>query len=97
MEDEATVDGNFDVMIEDIDVVFELFAGIDDVFDVVVEVFVVDGMCFGAPFGAGAPLTTKSWKSIQKPNMAAAVKRFMALEGACDEKEMVWWDISLFL
>lgn len=49
------VDELFSVMVDDFDVVVELFAEMDDVFDVVVG----DGMRNGAPFGAGAPLTTR--------------------------------------
>ena len=50
----------FDVTTDDFDVIVELFAEVDDALDVVVEVFVVDEMSLGAPFGAGAPLTTRS-------------------------------------
>ena len=60
MVDKATVDELFVVTTDDFDVIVELFAEVDDAFDVVVEVFVVDEMTFGAPLGAGAPLTTRS-------------------------------------
>ena len=53
MVDVAMVDELFGVIIDDFDVVVEVFA---DVFDVRVVV----GIRIGAPFGAGAPLTTSS-------------------------------------
>ena len=74
-----TVDELLDVMIDDLDVIVELFADVDDAFDVVVEVFVVE-----RAFGAGAPLTLTSWKSKQKPNTAIEVKIFMIVKDACD-------------
>lgn len=42
------VDELFGAMVDDVVAVIELFAQMDDVFDVVVG----DGMIFGAPFGA---------------------------------------------
>ena len=95
MVDEATVDELFNVTVDDFDVVVELFAKVDDVLDDVVEVFVVDGMRFGAPLGAGAPLTTRSWKSIQKPNIAMEVRRFMVVESACGEERLIRWGFPL--
>ena len=89
MVDKTTVDELFDVTVDDFDVIVELFAKVDDVLDVVMEVFVVDGMRFGAPLGAGAPLTTRSWKSIQKPNVAMEVRRFMAVERACGGEGLI--------
>lgn len=60
MVDKVTVDELFDVTVVDFDVTTELFAEVDDIFNVVVEVLVVDRMRFRAPFAAGAPLTTRS-------------------------------------
>ena len=52
--DKMRVDELFGVMVDDFNVVVELFAETDDIFDVVVG----DGMRNGAPFGA--PLTTRN-------------------------------------
>lgn len=56
MVDKAIVDELFGVMIDDFDIAVEVFAEVADVF----VVGVVDGMRSGAPFGAGAPVTTSS-------------------------------------
>ena len=58
--DKATVDELFDADVDDFGVVVELLAEVEDIFVVIVEVFVIDGISFGAPFGAGAPLTTRN-------------------------------------
>lgn len=51
MVDKATVDELFDTTVDDFDVIIELLAEVDDVFEVVVELFEVDRT---------APLTTRS-------------------------------------
>ena len=58
--DTVTIDELFDVTIDDFDVIVEIFAEVDNVFDFAVVVFVVDEMNFGAPLAAGAPLTISS-------------------------------------
>lgn len=81
MVDKGTIDEIFDMTTDDLDAIVELFTDVDDVFDMVEEVFVevlvVDGMSCGAPFGAGDPLTT----SIQKPSNAMEVERYIAAHG----------------
>lgn len=83
----------FDVTVDDFDVVVEVFAEMTNVFDI----GVVDVMRIGAPFGAGAPLTTRGLNSIQRPEMVTAVKRFMVAEVAFIGKDPIWWRILLLL
>ena len=96
MVDKATVDELFNV-IDDFDVIDELFAEADDVFDVVVEVFGVDRMSFEALLEVGAPLTTRSWKRIQMPNREAEMERFIVVDSVCYENSPILWDATLFI
>ena len=57
MVDKATFVELLIVGIDDLDVVVELFAEVDDAFVLVVDFLVVDTICCGTPFRVGAPLT----------------------------------------
>ncbi len=83
MVDKATIDELFDGTADDFDVIVELFAEVDDILVLVVDIFVMDGTRLGIPFAAGAPLTTRGRKSIQKPRAEIKVSRFMAAVRVC--------------
>ena len=86
MVDTATIDELFDGTVDDFDVIVELFAEVDDIRVLVVDIFVMDGTRLGISFAAGAPLITRGRKSTQKPRVEMKMKRFMAAVRDCHEE-----------